>query len=91
MASSIICSVPFGLPKVIVSTMASRDVREYVGTKDIVMFHCVMEKLASIIAEKLNKLPKSTYVLILTNGWSEGDRKGMPLFDLSADSVFTKD
>jgi len=38
-------SLPFGLPKVIVSTMASRDVREYVGTKDIVMFHFVADLL----------------------------------------------
>ena len=39
--SFIMRSMPFGLPKVIVSTVASRDVREYVGTKDIVMFHSV--------------------------------------------------
>ncbi|HNS79116.1 MAG TPA: Tm-1-like ATP-binding domain-containing protein, partial [Syntrophorhabdus sp.] len=44
-ASSIMRSLPFGLPKVIVSTMASRDVREYVGTKDIVMFHSVADLL----------------------------------------------
>lgn len=44
-ASFIMRSLPFGLPKVIVSTMASRDVREYVGTKDIVMFHTVADLL----------------------------------------------
>ncbi len=38
-------SLPFGLPKVVVSTVASRDVREYVGTKDIVMFHSVADLL----------------------------------------------
>jgi uncharacterized protein (UPF0261 family) len=48
-----------------------------------------MEKLASIIAEKLNKSPESTYVLIPTKGWSEGDKEGMPLFDLATDRVFT--
>jgi uncharacterized protein (UPF0261 family) len=38
-------SLPFGLPKVVVSTVASRDVREYIGTKDIVMFHSVADLL----------------------------------------------
>ncbi|MGB9627910.1 MAG: Tm-1-like ATP-binding domain-containing protein [Thermodesulfobacteriota bacterium] len=38
-------SLPFGLPKVVLSTVASRDVKEYVGTKDIVMFHSVADIL----------------------------------------------
>jgi len=38
-------SLPFGVPKVVLSTVASRDVREYVGTKDIVMFHSVADIL----------------------------------------------
>ncbi|MCX5813920.1 MAG: Tm-1-like ATP-binding domain-containing protein [Proteobacteria bacterium] len=49
-----------------------------------------MQKLASTIAEKLNKAPESTYVLIPTKGWSEGDRAGMPLFDLATDRIFTE-
>ncbi len=43
--AAIMRSLPFGLPKVIVSTVASRDVREYVGTRDIVMFHSVADLL----------------------------------------------
>lgn len=43
--SFIMRSLPFGIPKVIASTMASRDVREYVGTRDIVMFHTVADLL----------------------------------------------
>jgi len=38
-------SLPFGLPKLVLSTVASRDIREYVGTKDIVMFHSVADLL----------------------------------------------
>jgi len=38
-------SLPFGLPKVMLSTVASRDTREYVGTRDIVMFHSVADIL----------------------------------------------
>ena len=41
MGTYIMRSLPFGLPKVMLSTVASRDVREYVQTKDIVMFHSV--------------------------------------------------
>jgi uncharacterized protein (UPF0261 family) len=40
-------SLPFGLPKVVLSTVASRDMKEYVGTKDIVMFHSVADILGS--------------------------------------------
>ena len=40
-------SLPFGLPKVVLSTVASRDTREYVGTRDIVMFHSVADILGS--------------------------------------------
>ena len=45
--TSIMRSLPFGLPKVVVSTVASRDVREYVGTRDIVLFHSVADILGS--------------------------------------------
>jgi uncharacterized protein (UPF0261 family) len=43
--TSIMRTLPFGLPKVVVSTVASRDIREYIGTKDIVMFHSVADIL----------------------------------------------
>lgn len=43
--SHIMRALPFGLPKVLVSTVASRDIREYIGTKDIVMFHSVADLL----------------------------------------------
>ena len=44
-ATRVMRSLPFGLPKVMVSTVASRDVREFVGTKDVVMFHSVADLL----------------------------------------------
>lgn len=40
-------SLPLGVPKVVVSTVASRNVREYVATKDIMMFHSVADLLGS--------------------------------------------
>ena len=45
LVASIMRSLPFGFPKVILSTVASRDVREYIGTKDIAMFHSVADLL----------------------------------------------
>ncbi len=36
-------AVPLGIPKVMVSTLASGDVRPYVGTRDIAMFHSVVD------------------------------------------------
>ncbi len=44
-ATYIMRSLPFGVPKVVLSTVASRDVREYIGIKDIVMFHSVADIL----------------------------------------------
>ena len=42
-ASTVLKTLPVGFPKVMVSTMASRDVRPYVGTKDITMIYSVTD------------------------------------------------
>lgn len=42
-ATAAMRELPFGLPKVMVSTMASGDTHPYVGTKDIIMFHSVAD------------------------------------------------
>jgi len=36
-------ALPIGVPKVMVSTLASGDVKPYVGTKDVVMIHSVVD------------------------------------------------
>jgi uncharacterized protein (UPF0261 family) len=36
-------ALPLGVPKVMVSTLASGDVKPYVGTKDVLMFHSVVD------------------------------------------------
>lgn len=46
-ATSIMRTLPFGMPKIVVSTVASRDIRQYIGTKDIVMFHSVADILGT--------------------------------------------
>lgn len=43
LGSAVMRALPFGLPKVMISTKASGDVGPYVGTKDIVMFHSVTD------------------------------------------------
>ena len=53
MGTTIMKSLPFGLPKVMLSTVASGDTRLYVGTKDIVM----VPSIADIIG--LNAITKT--------------------------------
>lgn len=43
--TTIMRELPLGVPKVMVSTVASRDMSTVVGTKDIVMFHSVADLL----------------------------------------------
>jgi uncharacterized protein (UPF0261 family) len=58
LASGVMRALPVGVPKVMISTMASRDTRAFVGTKDILMLHSVCD-LAG-----LNRLTRK----ILRNG-----------------------
>jgi len=43
LGSGVMRSFPVGFPKVMISTMASRDTRIFVGTKDILMLHSVCD------------------------------------------------
>jgi len=43
LGSGVMRSFPVGVPKVMISTMASRDTRAFVGTKDILMLHSVCD------------------------------------------------
>ena len=43
LGSAVMRSVPIGFPKVMISTMASRDTRAFVGTRDICMLHSVCD------------------------------------------------
>ena len=58
LASAVMRSLPVGVPKVMISTMASRDTRPFVGTKDILMLHSVCDLVG------LNRLTRK----ILRNG-----------------------
>jgi uncharacterized protein (UPF0261 family) len=54
MATGVMRSLPFGIPKVMVSTAASGDVRAWVGTKDIVM----VPSIADIVG--LNRITRNS-------------------------------
>jgi len=43
LGTSAMRALPFGFPKLMVSTMASRDTRPFVGSKDILMYHSVVD------------------------------------------------
>lgn len=43
LGSSVMRAFPIGFPKVMISTMASRNTRAFVGTKDILMLHSVCD------------------------------------------------
>ncbi len=58
LGTSVMRSLPLGFPKVMISTMASRNTRPFVGTKDILMLHSVCD-LAG-----LNRITKA----VLYNG-----------------------
>jgi uncharacterized protein (UPF0261 family) len=46
------------------------------------------EEIARQLAEKLNRAPDTTKVLIPASGWSEADRKDGPLYDPPMASFF---
>jgi uncharacterized protein (UPF0261 family) len=56
-ATRVMQALPFGIPKVMVSTVASRDMAPIVGTKDITMMHSVVDIMGvnTILAEILDK------------------------------------
>jgi uncharacterized protein (UPF0261 family) len=53
MAGRIMQSLPIGVPKVMLSTMASGDVRPYVGTKDIAMVYSITEVGLNQVTHKI--------------------------------------
>lgn len=76
--SYIMRQLPFGFPKVIVSTVASRDIREYIKTKDIVMFHSVADLLGfnDFIRKILRQATKAVCGMI-KEGYEIKDSKPM--------------
>lgn len=81
--ASIMRALPFGIPKVMVSTVASRDVREYVGTKDIVMFHSVADLLGlnDFMRRLLGQASRAACAMM---GNAEAPKQARPMIAVSA-------
>jgi uncharacterized protein (UPF0261 family) len=75
--------LPFGVPKMVLSTVASRDIREFVGTKDIVMFHSVADLLGSneFIRLILGQASYAICGMIERGNWIQ---KGKPMVAVTA-------
>jgi uncharacterized protein (UPF0261 family) len=53
MATRVMQTLPIGVPKIMLSTMASGDVRPYVGTKDIGMLYPIAEVGLNVVTRKV--------------------------------------
>lgn len=81
LCASIMRELPLGVPKVMVSTVASRDMRHTVGTKDITMMHSVVDLLGvnSISGIVLDKAAAAVCGMALSQ-WRPGtDKKRIAL------------
>jgi uncharacterized protein (UPF0261 family) len=95
LASGVMRSFPVGVPKVMISTMASRDTRAFVGTKDIMMLHSVcdlsgLNRFTRKILHCCNEATGPVKMLIPMDGFSAFDSKEGPLYDPDAPQLFAK-
>jgi len=69
LGASIMRVLPLGIPKVMVSTVASRDMRQIVATKDITMMHSVVDLLGvnSISGTVLDKAAAAACAMVRSN------------------------
>jgi len=74
--TSIMHVLPLGIPKIMVSTVASRDMKKSVGTKDITMMHSVADILGvnSIIGDILDRAAGAIFGMV-QNRWEQGGEK----------------
>ena len=76
MGTSIMHVLPLGIPKIMISTVASRDMKISVGTKDITMMHSVADILGvnSIIGDVLDRAA-GAIVGMVQNRWKQTQEK----------------
>ena len=79
--TTIMHELPLGVPKVMVSTVASRDMSRVVGTKDIVMIHSVADLLGvnSISGLILDKAAAGICGMVQSHWQPSGERKRIAL------------
>jgi uncharacterized protein (UPF0261 family) len=75
-ATSIMKVLPLGVPKVMVSTVASRDMKDTVGTKDITMIHSVVDILGvNTILGKILDMAAGAICGMVESGWMPAQEK----------------
>jgi uncharacterized protein (UPF0261 family) len=89
--TSIMHELPMGAPKVMVSTVASRDMAQTVGTKDITMIHSVADLLGvnSISGMILDKAAAGICAMVQSN-WLPDEKKkriALPFFGFITDGA----
>jgi len=79
--TTIMHELPLGIPKVMVSTVASRDMSTIVGTKDIVMFHSVVDLLGvnSISGKILDKAAAAVGAMVQSQWVPKEEKKRIAL------------
>jgi len=79
--ASIMQALPLGVPKVMVSTVASRDMKPVVGTKDITMMHSVADLLGinSITGKILDRAAGAISGMVLKQWKQTEDKKRVAL------------
>ncbi len=89
--TSIMHKLPMGVPKVMVSTVASRDMAQTVGTKDITMIHSVADLLGvnSISGMILDKAAAGICAMVKSNWRPEKKKKriALPFFGFITDGA----
>lgn len=81
LGTGIMKALPLGVPKVMVSTVASRDMSKIVGTKDITMIHTVVDMLGvnSILGNILDKAAGAVCGMAGSRWQSDKERKRIAL------------
>ena len=79
--TSIMHALPLGIPKIMVSTVASRDMKMSVGTKDITMMHSVADILGvnSIIGDILDRAAGAIFGMVQNRWKQDGGRRRIAL------------
>jgi uncharacterized protein (UPF0261 family) len=81
LCTSIMHELPLGFPKVMISTVASRDMKNTVGTKDIIMIHSVADLLGvnSISGKILENAAAGICGMVQTDWNPEAEKKRIAL------------
>jgi uncharacterized protein (UPF0261 family) len=90
LCTAVMGTFPFGLPKVMISTMASGNTRPFVGTKDIVLAHSVCDILGLNTVTRRVFQNSALALAGMAHGYKPCVSSGKPLVMISTLSVTEK-